>query len=54
MLGGNLGSLLYGDVSVMTCVYCNDCLCQNVTFSTYFFMGLLKLSHVDGFLYVGE
>ena len=37
-----------------TCIKCNVCFVKNVTFFDMLFMGLMNVSHVDGFLYIGE
>ena len=38
----------------ITCINAMFVFVNNVSFLTGFFMGLLNVSHVDGFLYMGE
>ena len=36
------------------CLFCQNVLSKMLHFSTCFFMGILNVSHVDGYLYIGE
>ena len=45
---------LYTMFIKITCIKCNVCFVKNVTFSTCFFIVMLNVLHVDGFLYIGE